>query len=165
MPELLHQLSLQKIMMWAGAKDTTAASSSIKILGKTGTLHKGELMGSGQLRQDETGADKVRRAIPELLLSGHHPASGQRQQTEHARLEPVPPSSLSGSIAQHPLPSLPPPDPANPSNTLSSSCQLLLFTCNVATKVGSYCHERLVVTKLSQGNYSCTPARQHYHGR
>ena len=96
-------------------------------LGKIGTVHTGKLVlrqrsGSyGKTQQRRGEADQVRRAIPELLLSWHHPVPGQKQRTEHARLGHVPPF-LSDSCAQHPLPSLPFPDPANQRNTHSSIC-------------------------------------------
>ncbi len=143
----------------------------LKRLGKIGIVLTGKLVlrqGSGsysKTQQRRGEADQVRRTIPELLLSWHHPVSGQKQRTEHARLGHVPPSSLSDSYALHPLPSLPSPDPANPSNTHSSICQLLLLTCNVAKEVGTCCHERLLVMRLNQGTFKCPPARQHYHGR
>jgi len=119
-------------------------------------VHKGKLDAEArvwQIRKDKTGeaGEQVRRAIPELLLSWHHPVSGQKQRTEHARLGHVPPSSLSDSCAQHPLPSLPSPDPANQRNTHSSICQLLLLRCTLTKEVGTCCHERLLVTKLSHG--------------
>ncbi len=69
----------------------------------------------GKTRQRRGEADQVRRAIPELLLSWHRSVSDQRQQNERARLEPVPPLSLSDSCGHHLLPSVPPPDPANQS--------------------------------------------------